>query len=53
MERNVKEGRNKLGVRSVVQWVKNSTSAAQVAAEVQVQSPNQHSGLKGPALLQL
>ena len=35
----------------MAQWVKNQTAAAQAAAEVRVQSPTQHSGLKDPALL--
>ena len=34
----------------MAQWVKNPTTAAQVTAEVQVQSPAQRSGLKDPAL---
>lgn len=37
----------------MVPWVKNLTAAAGVAAKVQVQFPNQHSGLKDLALLQL
>ena len=37
----------------MVQWVKNLTAAAWVAAEVQVCFPVQHSGLKDPVLLQL
>ena len=40
-------------VPAVVQWVKNPATAAQVTAEVQVQSPAQHSGFKDPALLKL
>ena len=32
-------------------WVKNLTATAQVAAEVQVRSPAQHSGLRALALL--
>ena len=35
------------------QWVKNPTTAAQVTAEAQVQSPAQQSGLKDLELLQL
>ena len=35
-----------LGVPAVVQWVKNPTAVAQVAAGVQVQSLALHSGLK-------
>ena len=31
----------------MAQWIKNLTSVAQVAVEVQVQSPAQCSGLKG------
>ena len=42
-----------LGVPVVVQWVKNLTAAAQVTAEVQVDPPAWHSGLKDPALWQL
>ena len=34
-------------------WVKNPTAVAQVAAELWVRSPAQHSGLKDLALLQL
>ena len=41
-----------VGVPAMAQWVKNPTAAAQVAAEAQVQSPAQGSGLKDPALLQ-
>lgn len=37
----------------MVQWVKNLTVVAQVIAEVQVQSPAQHSELKTPELPQL
>ena len=37
----------------MAQWVKNPTAAAQVAAEVQVWSLAQHSGLKDPVLLHL
>ena len=37
----------------MTQWVKNPTTVAQAAVEVQVQSLDQHSGLKDPALLQL
>ena len=37
----------------MVQWVKNLTVVAQVAAEVRVPSLAQHSGLKDLALLQL
>ena len=40
-------------VPTVVQWVKNLTVAAQVTAEVWVQSLTQCSGLKDLALLQL
>ena len=35
------------------QWVKNTSAAAQVAAEVQVQCPAQCRALKDLALLQL
>ena len=35
-----------MGVPTVAQWVKNLTTVAQVAAEVQVQSPAQGNGLK-------
>ena len=41
------------GVPTVVQWVTNLTAAAQVAAEVWVQSPAQCTWLKVPALLKL
>ena len=34
----------------MAQWVKNLTVAAPVAAEVRVQSPAWHSGLKDPEL---
>ena len=34
----------------MVRWVKNPTSAALVPAEVWVQSPTQHSGLKGSSI---
>ena len=37
----------------MVQWAKNLTARAQVAAEVKVSFPAQHSGLKDLALLQL
>ena len=37
----------------MVQWVKNLTEVAQVAAEAQAPSPAQYSGLKDLALLQL
>ena len=37
----------------MVQWLKNVTAAAWVTAEVWVQSPAWHSGLKDFALLQL
>ena len=37
----------------MVQLVKNPPAAAQVAAELQVHSPTQHSGLKDLVLLQL
>ena len=40
-------------ILAVVQWVKNPIAAAQFAAEMQVQSPAWHSGLKDPVLLQL
>ena len=36
-----------------MQWVKNPTAATQVSAEVKVQSPDGHSGLKDPVLPQL
>ena len=35
----------------MIQWVKNPTAAASVAAEVWVQSPAQHSGLKGSSVV--
>ena len=41
------------GVLAVAQWVKNLTAAAQIAAEVQVQSQGWCSGLKDPSLLKL
>ena len=41
------------GVSAVVQWVKNPTAVARVAAKAQVRSPAQHSGLKGLVLLHL
>ena len=44
-----KQTKNK-GVPTVAQRVKNPTAAAQVAAEAQVRSPGQHSGLKDPVL---
>ena len=34
----------------MTQWVKNPTAAAQVTAEVQVQLPAWHKGLKDPVL---
>ena len=34
----------------MAQWIKNPTAVTWVAVEVQVRSPAQHSGLKGPAL---
>ena len=37
------------GVPAVAQWVKDLTEVAQVAAEAQVQSRAQRSGLKEPA----
>ena len=42
-----------MGVPIVAQWVKNLTAVVQSVAEVQVQSPAWHSGLKDPVLLQL
>ena len=42
-----------LAVPTVMQWVKNSTAAAEVTAEVQAGSSAWLSGLKDPALLQL
>ena len=42
-----------IGGPVTVQWVKNPTEVAQVAAEVWVWFPACHSGLKDPALLQL
>ena len=42
-----------LTVSAVMQWVKNLTAATQVTAEVWVQSPVQHSGLKYLVLPQL
>lgn len=41
------------GVPAVIQWIKNPTEAAQVTAEVQVQSSAWHSQLKDAALPQL
>ena len=41
------------GVPAVVQWVKNPTVAARVAAEARAQFPALHSGLKDPVLPQL
>ena len=41
------------GVPSVVQWVRNLTVAAQVAAEEQVRALAGYSGLKDLALLQV
>ena len=41
------------GVPTIEQWVKNPTAAAWVAAELRVQSPGQHSGLKDPVLPEL
>ena len=38
------------GVPAVVQWVKNLTAVAQVAAEVRVPSLAQHSGLEGSSI---
>ena len=38
------------GVPSVAQRVKDPTAVAWVAAEVQVQSPAKHSGLKGSGI---
>ena len=35
-----------LEIPPVVQWVKNSTTVAQVTAEIQVQSLTQHSGIR-------
>ena len=40
----------KLGIPTVAQWIKHLTAAAQVAAEVRVQSLVWHSGLKDMAL---
>ena len=37
----------------MVQWVKNLTAVARVAAEVGARSPAQCSGLSDPALLQM
>lgn len=37
----------------MAQWVKNPTAVAQVAVGAQFRSPDQHSGLKDLALLQL
>ena len=37
----------------MAQWVKNPTATSRVTAEMQIQSPTQHSGLKNPALPQL
>lgn len=37
----------------MVQWLKNPTAAARVAAEPWVQSPAQHSRLKDPTVSQL
>lgn len=42
-----------LGVPAMVQWLKNPTAAARVAAEPWVQSPAQHSRLKNLGLGQL
>lgn len=42
-----------LGIPTVVQWVKNMTAVAQVAAEAWVRSPAPCSELKDPVLLQL
>ena len=50
---NLRRRRLYQGVPAVVQWVKNSTAAARVAAEMQVQVPAQCSGLKDQALPQL
>ena len=45
--------RKTIGVPVVALWVKNPTAAAQVAAEVWVWSPAQHSGLRDPIYPQL
>ena len=37
----------------MAQWVKNPTAVAWIAAEVQIQPPAQHSGLKDKVLLHL
>ena len=42
-----------MGVPTVVQWVKNLTVMAWVAAEAQVQYPAWHSGLKDLAMPKL
>ena len=40
------------GVPTLAQWVKNLTAGAWVTAEVHVQTPTWHSGIKDPALPQ-
>ena len=40
------------GVNTLAQWVKNLTAGAWVTAEVHVQTPTWHSGIKDPALPQ-
>ena len=42
-----------MGVPAVVQWVKSPPAEAWATAEVEVQSPDQHSVLNDPALTQL
>ena len=56
MHRNVHNNvilKIKIGVPTVVQWVKNLTTVAPITAEVRVQSLAQHGGLKDLVLLQL
>ena len=53
LSKKKKRERERAGVPTVAQWVKNSTAAAWVAVEVWVQSPAWHSGLKDPVLWQL
>lgn len=48
----IRTKRHSVGVPPVAQWVKNPTAAAQVDAEVWVQSLAQHIRLKDPALPQ-
>ena len=50
---NAKYQELRVRVLTVAQWVKNLTASGWVAAEVQVPSPAQHSGLKDPAWSQL